>query len=244
MFFSVVIPLIPQHDRNILKLFRTLASSNSLIGEVIVARSETQFGGKIAKIRFNIYKKISNLDAKLIFDFVPYIARDGENRSRAWKHASCRYVMFLDADDDYARERPSVLLRFAADFNPDVILHSYSDVNISEIAATLPLEEHQALESRKLLLSREKTSITGLGEVIEESSHSPKIHFAHVTVKNDIKNFLNFTDRFPGADMEFTQNAIRQNFAVLYLPLELSSWGRKRTLRYKYRLIKHKILFK
>ena len=228
--FTVVIPLIPQHDFEIKRILNLLTHEQHLINEVIICRSETK--GSVAKVKEK-YSRCANSVGflkRVSIDCVRSVARDGTNRNRGWQTASTKYVAFLDADDLYSKNRLSTLLELFETTNADAILHNYSSSGIpSEIFdATIQ-------NIKKVTVKKNNDGVNYLSDM---SGNELKVHFAHITLRNELKETLMFTDRFPGADWEFATEIVSRGFNVQYFTQELSAWSRNRSFRYKIRIFK------
>jgi glycosyltransferase involved in cell wall biosynthesis len=223
--FTVVIPLIPQHDFEIKRILKLLANEQNLIHQVIICRSETK--GSISKIerKFQKYARQAAFYKDIKVDCVKTVARDGTNRNRGWKRALSEYVVFLDADDLYSQNRLSVLLHVFAVNKPDAIVHNYSSEGFPS-----KIEKLQLPKANNVY-----TKIDKLGNacLIDESEIEIKVHFAHITVRNELRNTLMFTDKFPGADWEFAVGVVNSGSNMVYLNEELSAWSRNRSFRYR-----------
>jgi len=234
--FTVVIPLIPQHDLEIKRILKLLANEQNLIHQVIICRSETK--GSISKIerRFQKYARQVAFYKEIKVDCVKEVARDGTNRNRGWKRALSEYVVFIDADDLYSPTRLMILLDLFLLNQPDAIVHNYSaDGSPSEI---------NILKTQNLKNVRRDNDTEGYAYLADEAGNKLKVHFAHITVRNELKNILMFTDRFPGADWEFAVGVVDSGSRMIYLNEELSAWSRKRSFRYIVRIYRMKLMNK
>jgi glycosyltransferase involved in cell wall biosynthesis len=231
--FTVVIPLIPQHDFEIKRILRLLAKEQHLIKEVIICRSETKISEASIKRRYAKYANSVGFDREINVNCVSSIARDGTNRNRGWQTATTEYVAFMDADDLYAEMRLTKLIEAFKSTRADGILHSYS-------SSVLPREFCDTPEIATRTISVKKNEI-GVDCLVDSLGNELKVHFAHITVRNQVKDSLMFTDRFPGADWEFATQLVSQGFNVQYLNQELSAWSRNRSTRYKARLYRMKL---
>ena len=234
--FTVVIPLIPQHDREIRRILELLANEQNLIHQVIICRSESK--GSTSKIerKFQKYARQAAFHKEVIVDCVKTVARDGTNRNRGWTGTLSEYVAFVDADDLYSKNRLSVLLNVFVAINPDAIVHNYSSEGSPN-----SIEKSELPQSNKV-----KTKIDPEGNkyLTNEQGVGIKVHFAHIAVRNELKNTLMFTDRFPGADWEFAVGVVDSGLNMVYLNEELSAWSRKRSFRYIIRISRMKLMKK
>lgn len=231
--FTVVVPLIPQHEFEIKRILKLLANEQHLIEKVIICRSETK--GSVSKIkkRYLKYAKSAGFKKEIIVDSVKQVARDGTNRNRGWKLASTKYVAFMDADDLYSDTRLSTLLNFFELSGADALLHNYSSLSLST-----EIDSEIKCQNKKILV---KKGEEGTDYLVDILGNGLKVHFAHITVRNEIKDILMFTDRFPGADWEFATQLVSRGLKVEYLTQELSAWRRNRSIRYRLRLYKMRL---
>lgn len=237
--FTVIVPLIPQHDRLLKEIFQDLTEDSDLIQEIIVSRSESLLPGAILEAKFNRWAKSVNLDTKIRVNSVRKKAADGANRARAWQMASTAYVAFMDADDRYAKNRLSVILNIFTQTNCDGVIHNYFQDNAN-------FEKVNKEESAVLLAELRAPDLAEeeFGVITDSIGNPLPLHYAHVSVRNRLGKEINYTDRFPGADIEFCQNVLKSGKTLYYTPLKLSRWSRNRNLRYKLRLIRKRLLAK
>ena len=139
----------------------------------------------------------------------------------------------MDADDLYSDTRLSTLLNFFDSTDADAILHNYSSL-------TLSTEKHNEISCQNTKIVVEKDD-KGTDYLVDIFGNELKVHYAHITVRNDIKEILMFTDRFPGADWEFATQLVSRGLNVQYLTQELSAWSRNRSIRYRVRLYKMRL---
>ena len=234
--FTVVIPLIPQHDFEIKRILKLLANEQNLIHQVIICRSESK--GSISKIegKFQKYAQQATFYKDVKVDCVKEVARDGTNRNRGWKRALSEYIVFIDADDLYSPTRLTVLLDLISLNQPDAIVHNYSTDGLPSAI--------NILKTQNLRNVRRDNDTEGYAYLSDEAGNKLKVHFAHITVRNELRNILMFTDRFPGADWEFAVGVVDSGLRMIYLNEELSAWSRKRSFRYIIRIHRMKLVKK
>jgi hypothetical protein len=237
--FTVVVPLIPQHDFEIKRILKLLANEQNLIKRVIICRSETKDSGRAARKRYRKYAESVGFLKEISVDCVKNVARDGTNRNRGWCGADTEFVAFLDADDLYAKNRLSVILESFRNNKADAIVHNYNST--SGILSDFEFLAAKNLNVSKVVLGKNIQADDHLADI---NGNELKVHFAHITVRNDIKNKLMFTDRFPGADWEFATSLVKLGFEMKYIDAELSAWNRKRSARYLVRIYKMRLFAK
>jgi hypothetical protein len=235
-YFSIVVPLIPQHDSKLKSLFEGLASQNSLIKEVIICRSESFAPDFLLQIKFRLIARFGGLKAPIIINSFRGMARDGTNRNRGWLAATAPYVAFLDADDKYARNRIEIIHQALVTSNADAVLHDYH----SQHEKPGKFEEVVFDKSKinNCQLAKIKDENEEFFAVCDQDDRRLQIHFAHLTLKTNLRDEMKFSDRFPAADAQMTQELLVNKKSMIYIDLKLSSWVRDRSIRYKIRLVR------
>ena len=233
--FSVVIPLIPAHDRELKRIFRGLALESGLISEVIIARSETQnLSVGFVRIKYWIYAKLSHLNVPIVLSVVSAQAYDGTNRNRGWLISKSDVVAFMDADDLYVENRLQILSQVFTDPQVNSVVHSYSDEDLFSMKIQSRRDDFWRIRVKQ------EDRIQLDNELVDLAGNPIKVHHALITVRNSVKEKVMFTDIFPGADKIFCLELANRGL-LHYTPLELSNWNRKRSLRYLMRLLKSKL---
>lgn len=234
--FTVIIPLIPQHDQLLKKILLDLSAEEDLIHEIIVSRSESFLPRFILEAKFNNWAKKLDMRTKIRVSSVRTKAADGSNRARAWEMASTTYVAFMDADDRYAKNRLSIILKIFTDTNCDGVIHNYFEDDSS-------FDHTESRDSLAFItqLSPPRTSGEEFGTITDVMGRSLPLHYAHLSVKNKLRESINYSDRFPGADIEFCQKILTSGRLLYYTPVKLSKWSRNRSFRYKLRLIRNRL---
>jgi len=233
--FTVVIPLIPQHDSKIRDILSRLVFEQELIEEVILCRSESIAHSSILTLKFSLLAKTLKFNPPVTVNAISGVARDGTNRNRGWENSRTKYVAFIDADDFYFDGRLKLILHLLELTNADAIIHDYANQN--EIEEDRNIENLGEFRTAPLYAGS-MVEDSGLREILDEFGKPVQAHFAHITVKNAVREQLQFTSKFPGADWEFVVNLIENGFNLQYIPLKLSAWSRSRSFRYYLRLFR------
>ncbi|CAN2169997.1 Glyco_tranf_GTA_type domain containing protein [Candidatus Nanopelagicaceae bacterium] len=237
--FSVIIPLIPTHDVDFRQLLRYLSRESDLIQEIIICRSETKLTSvKKVEKKYQRWANSYGIDANIVLAPFEEQAWDGTNRNRGIELARAKYIAFLDADDLYSEGMLNTFLRVFEKYECDAILHNYCLAQ-AELASDVEIGTDSL---QNLIYDSSSTSLDFSTPILLELSDViPQIHHAHLTVR---KNSLaaRYLGIFPGADTEFCKRLIQSGLSTVYIPDPISYWNRKRSIRYKVRLLKRKLL--
>jgi glycosyltransferase involved in cell wall biosynthesis len=236
MQFSIVTPLVPQHDNYFFDLLVELSIHPDKVGEVIASRSS----GSIRSIA--TFKE--KLDAFLSDNVIPFPVTilyttetllAGENRNRAWALANYEYVVFCDADDSYSPFRLLMLEEAISLLKPDLLLHDYFS------GGRPPEYLYKRPDDLEYVLSKELFESTFLGVPRNRSKEGEisgdtnlrvpfklnnhvKIHHAHSCVKNNLRDKFQFGTTFRAEDGQFCRDILESQHSVVYIPWELSTW--------------------
>lgn len=228
--FSVVIPLIPQHDREVGRIFSELQSSNNFLEEIIICRSESLFGQNRTKARMKKLATKNGINSDILrFSFVTSKATAGENRNRGWKLASGFYVAFIDADDSYVNNRLELIHGVLMNSVAKAVVHNFGNSSHNETQATKEL-----VESTQVKIDKHGNFIAGKFQV--------SFQCAHLTLVGSLRDDYQYTDIFPGEDLELVTRMIKDGIDVFHIDNELSNWNRNRSLRYEFRRVRKRIL--
>jgi len=237
--FDVVIPLIPQHDSQMNRIFSILSRQNIEISQVILARSETWAPKKYLEHKFR--KSAGQAGLKCLITVVPIrtMNADGSNRNRGWELCQSEFVVFLDADDNYSDEMLANIQMCIESTGADAIIHNFESEDSAPANKILDLASNEI--TTRAFLAKEKDSISEFYAIVDCRGKELRVHFAHLTIRRTLIEKFQYSDRFPGADQELVQRLVRDDVTVFYIPKQLSSWSRERSLRYLVRIYRKRI---
>jgi glycosyltransferase involved in cell wall biosynthesis len=236
MQFSIVIPLVPQHDDYFFDFLAELSKSSDKVGEVIVSRSNRSFRS-IAKFKLELDSFLSEnnicFPVEVLYTTETLLA--GENRNRAWACAKYEYVVFCDADDSYSPYRLLMIEETISLLEPELIIHDYfSGARATEYCYEIPenlnyVQSEELFEATFLSVPRnrinegEHSGDTNLRVPLKLNNHV-KIHHAHICVKNILREKFQFGSLYRAEDGQFCRDILENHHPVAYIPWELSTW--------------------
>lgn len=249
--FSIVVPLVKDHDAYVPKLFAALSIERELVTEIIIARS--QLPGDQNE-QFERYIKTCASNAKLIGKEVIIKSESkqnaAQNRNVGGIQAKSDWICFLDADDEYSKYRLrylSEIIKIHSEAN--LILHSYTYKNeLSNWPMPTNFEKNKykiSKEIQKFLVAKDQKD-TNL-KVPVQGSGLNRIHHGHITVKNEAFRKIRFQVDQPGKEDGIFCNSVLKEFgSAYYLPIALSIYNIERSATNKspLRKIFQKLQFK
>ena len=232
--FSIVVPLVKDHDAYIPKLFATLSIERDLIVEVIIARS--QLSASQTK-NFERYINSCALDVgltnKVVFENSMDKQNAAQNRNAGGIRAKSEWICFLDADDEYSEYRLRYLSLIIKKY-PEVnlILHSYtykSELPHWSMPTDLKKSINQ-VEAETQEFSENKESKNSNLTVPLENTGNNRIHHGHITVKKKVFQETKFLIDHPGQEDGLFCNVVLSKYGnVKYFPLALSIYNVERS---------------
>jgi hypothetical protein len=232
--FSIVIPLVKDHDVYIPKLFATLSIENDQIVEIIIARSHLPANQADKFERYvNSCASDVGLANKVVFENSEYKQNAAQNRNAGGSRANSDWICFLDADDEYSEYRLrylSLIIRKYPEVN--LILHSYtykSELQNWSMPANLKKSIDQ-VEAETQDFSENKESKNSNLTVPLKNTGNNRIHHGHITVKKKVFQETKFLIDQPGQeDGLFCNVVLSEHGNVKYFPLPLSIYNVERS---------------
>jgi len=233
-YVTIVIPLVPSHDRFLQELIPQLSGERHVIAKVILARSSARKRELPHLLR--IVRSLQadyGLDIEVLATHRLQLA--GQNRNRGWHHVSTPFTAFLDADDEYAEDRISRLVEVARDDQSDLVIHDYllkeTQTDTLPLATwkTEDLIQTDALYAATFPRGRDRTregSIPGDTNihVPQTSSHQWNVCHGHILVRTELRRTYQYTNLYPGEDGQFCRDLLWGGRRVTYVPARLSAY--------------------
>jgi glycosyltransferase involved in cell wall biosynthesis len=241
VLFTLVVPLVPNHDNYFFEFLFELTKNPERVGEVIASRSS---GNKRNISLFNsrldnfLSEHGSNFSVEILHTTENFLA--GENRNRAWSLAKYEYVVFCDADDIYSPYRLQMLEEAIEIHKPDLLVHDYfSGDNQAKYTYCEPERLEYVLspdlfDATFLDVPRNRfnegrvAGDTNLRVPFKINNHV-KIHHAHSCVRSNLKTQFQFSKTYRAEDGQFCRDILEGGNPVVYIPWELSTWANNRS---------------
>ena len=229
---SVVVPLVPAHDRYLESLVEQLKSDAQIIDKIVLARSSAR--SSHVTLLSKIAEELSNAHGMTI-ELLPTSRAKlaGHNRNRGWERVTSPYTAFLDADDRYAPYRLQHLLEVAEDSASDLVLHDF--VVGTDDSIEFPDDswtEKDLIGTESLYLAtfpegrqrRKEGSAPGDTNVaVPLGHHRPRgVHHGHIFVRTSLRRDFSFGSLYPGEDGQFCRDVLWSKRSVTYVPARLS----------------------
>ena len=231
---TVVVPLVPAHDHFVPNLIMQLSHEKEQISRVILARSSASDASAL-----NLRELVEPLshDCNIEISILPTRQQKlaGQNRNRGWHSVETVYTAFLDADDEYARNRLTTLVEVAESEGSDLVLHDFmlrgtaegeipvstwsSDdlIRTSELyIATFPNGRSRHLEG----LDPGDTNIV----IPANPTNHRGVHHGHTFVRTQLRQKYRFSNLYPGEDGQFCRDILWDMNRVTYVPAPLSAY--------------------
>jgi glycosyltransferase involved in cell wall biosynthesis len=231
---TVVVPLVPAHDKFVPELIGQLSSEHNVIASVILARSSA----RKRNLR-NLQLVIPRLQIDHGLEIQVLATRQqqlaGQNRNRGWSHVRTPFTAFLDADDEYATDRLSRLLEVAESEASDLVLHDFlvkeSEADVLQMTSWVSddLVRTEDLYQATFSQGRNRSSeglFPGDTNIVvppNRTQHTD-IHHGHVLVRTDLRRAFRYSNLYPGEDGQFCRDILWAGRIVTYVPSRLSAY--------------------
>jgi glycosyltransferase involved in cell wall biosynthesis len=228
--FSIVIPVVEQHDKFLPTLIAEISREAHLIEEIIICRSgldgskRNQYLNWLNQLSINRGKRIP-----ICLESSRQSRKAGYNRNLGAQKAKSDWIAFVDADDSYSSIRFSILSK-VIEKNPtaNLILHSYTyEAELDEY----PLIQKMQARSFEAVLNETLYKENYGGTHSEEDTNinvpfstggRSRVHHGHVTVRKIVFEKIQYLTEGTAEDGKFCKRVLREMGGVLYLPVPLS----------------------
>lgn len=231
---TVVVPLVPAHDKFVPNLIEQLSQERDVIASVVLSRSSAR-----------------NRNVRMLLDEVASLQSDhgieieviathrqqlaGQNRNRGWFRVRTPFTAFLDADDEYAQDRLARLLEVAESEASDLVIHDFmlKTVETDKIPktswTTQDLVRSDALYEATFAQGRNRQKegqTPGDTNVIvpPNSTQYTSVHHGHILVRTDLRRTFRYSTLYPGEDGQFCRDVLWGGGTVTYIPARLSAY--------------------
>jgi glycosyltransferase involved in cell wall biosynthesis len=228
--FSIVVPVVEQHDKFLSALISRLGKEAHLIEEIIICRSGLD---ESKRDQYTSWLTQITIDQREVIPIFLESSRKqrnaGSNRNIGAQRAKSDWIAFIDADDVYSQERLSILNNIIEkNSGANLILHSYTyqteldeypliQVN-QQTSFELILNEALYDENFGRTYSEENTNI----KVPVSAGGRSRVHHGHVTVRRSVFNKIQYPTDGVAEDGKFCRRVLQELGGVIYLALPLS----------------------
>jgi len=211
---SVVIPCYPPHITYLPDVIKNILNQSELPDEIIIAVSEINpTESQELELQLNSLIATSEKQIKMTVagTIVPCFA--GINRNRGACLANGDYIMFMDSDDLYHRQKIEITKKIIQKYKPNLILHDYhyldsmldTEINLEQIQIVLnDTIYHNTFGNppmRYFDKEQKQDAYILLSTVVN-------IHHGVVTVAKSVLNVVRYTARPKGQDALFDRDVL------------------------------------
>ena len=231
---TVVVPLVPAHDRFVPQLIAQLVQQREPIERVILARSSAR-----SRNMEPLMKSVSALRAKHDIQIEVSATRRqqlaGQNRNRGWDQVGTTFTAFLDADDEYSENRLAHLVEVALSEESDLVLHDFllkdSDSDsllddtfcLGDLLRTPELFDATFPDGRNRSREGKQPGDTNINIPPNATKHQT-VHHGHVLVRTSLRQDFRYGNLYPGEDGQFCRDVLWAKRQVTYVPAKLSAY--------------------
>ena len=220
------------HKKYVSKILKYLSKNQKLISEVIIVIDPIK---GLSALRFRLRLRIILSGYKLKIPVHTILSPNrlyaGSARNHGWLRAKSDWVMFFDADDEYADSRFSIIADYIA-LTPaaNVFVHSYctSGEEFSSLESLLTKKEMPKLISFESIKNATLQNL-GLQDnnvlfVPDPNGGFYPVHHGHLTVRRSIMSTHMFPSTIKAEDTDFCRSVLFGAGGVFHIPLKLSRY--------------------
>jgi glycosyltransferase involved in cell wall biosynthesis len=235
---TVVVPVVPTHDKYLKNLFDGFLSDAEVIDSIIVARSQLpqshveDFQDQIQELADKV-----GLSTKIRLSANKERVLAGPNRNRGWELVTTQWTAFIDADDYYSPQRLSKMLSVAENKNATLVIHDFWS-SVAEYETT-PEDEwafRDVIDSDRIFESTFPHGVRDRGNegrrpgdtnvnIPNNPPNRSGVHHAHLLVSTNVRESILFSQLKFGEDGQFCRDVLFDLGGVSYVPARLSIYN-------------------